>query len=1450
MKKNYVLLILGLVLCFTDVSAKIIRSRQSGGWGDTATWLGFKVPNISLSDSVIISNNTSVYLTDSVEVHNLLIETFGILSNTDSTNGTHKRLFFTRYPKIKINGVTPSQPNGLVRIIIDGIYTGGGETIFNGNTGGSLTFPVPSFWGLPSYFREYCDKLSGIGTINTTARWIFNGDGVKIDSNANLTFTHSDIQLTGVYKFRNFGKITLINGRFSFRVTPASPYGFITTSGRLYNYPTGSLKILNNDLIGMNFIRIYNAGYIYIGGDVDASAANVSSTEFRNFENGYLEFKGDFIQNNNLSTISGVRIVADYKNNTVEYSGKNQIIKTPCNRASNNSIALKNYSYYHLICSDSGTKFLSDSIIILGNLKIKDTAQLDVMKSTHKIRIKGDWTNTSIHPDAFVENTGLVVFSGDTTQFLSTVNLGGESFNKLQMNNTNKNANSGLYIFQNVNTKQLILDSGIIHTGSNKVNVLDSMTSAVKNHNKLSYIDGNLQRIISGNAGKYDFPIGNSTAYELASLKFINSHSVNEILAKFTNSSGNNGLPITNGTNVYSNLLNAGGAQSGIGNVNPGIWNFTVVNGSGSANYDLKLFSTNYSNATLSNAIVNRLNNSSNWLLLGLPQTAIGTQPIVSETKNLSGFGSFAIAQDTTSTLIGDNICQPIQVNTGTFTYNNTFASNQANEPLPPTGGCTSQNSWCGSQVNKTLWFKFTAPASGRFSITANRPLHPNNNDVKLALWKAKNNICDSLFTSSGRTLIAANDNISATNSAAKIETINCRMGNEVYFIQVEVGNINSIGSFELKIIDEGFVNTTISGVNSSYCADYNSAPIQLNASNIGGAWNSNNNSVTSLGQYTPSNYFTKDTITYTMLGCYNFTKVVIIDSLPIVNAYYNFNPLNSDSLTICALQPYDLSYYVSPANCNLNYNFFQGINYSYPNQTSNPLNYINPITATDPITGCKASDTIFVTDNPQFPLLLGGTYPNFSSPVRRITTCDDTLNLDAGNPGAIFNWNNGSTNQIVNIAANGIYSVVVTNGFGCQNSDSVEVIVNDSTNVVGINSNPYNLLPNSSINFCPSNSFNPSSSITQLYGTPPNGTFSSNNGSVNTNGEFALTNGTSIINYIYSSSCGIDTAVLSINVDSFPISFTVLPKDTICFGDSLTLKSQFTASVNLYGWYENNIGIGQVPFGSFGLVIDSIKIKPQASAIYSFFIEDTIGCYFSLVKPVIVNPIPTANLSSTYQSSCSSVVLDAGNSGNNYLWNTGATGQTIVATSSGSYHVTVTNLLGCKKNDTTVVSLIPNTGISIVNPGSDTVCASSGTISLQGLPVGGTFSPNTVNGIFIPTTLGSFQVSYIYSDSCGTDTAIKTIVVNLCSDLKKLNQTPKTFSIIPNPNNGQFNIQCNESINAQIEVYNDLGKIVKTDSMNGYAQPIYMKDYPAGIYTVVIKTNQGIFSKRIIILE
>lgn len=57
--------------------------------------------------------------------------------------------------------------------------------------------------------------------------------------------------------------------------------------------------------------------------------------------------------------------------------------------------------------------------------------------------------------------------------------------------------------------------------------------------------------------------------------------------------------------------------------------------------------------------------------------------------------------------------------------------------------------------------------------------------------------------------------------------------------------------------------------------------------------------------------------------------------------------------------------------------------------------------------------------------------------------TCAEPITLDAGNAGNSYLWSNGETTQSITVNASGNYSVTVTNAGGCNDSETVPVLIN-----------------------------------------------------------------------------------------------------------------------------------------------------------------------------------------------------------------------------------------------------------------------------------------------------------------------------------------------------------------------------------------------------------------------
>ncbi|OFY05388.1 MAG: hypothetical protein A2W93_05535 [Bacteroidetes bacterium GWF2_43_63] len=207
----------------------------------------------------------------------------------------------------------------------------------------------------------------------------------------------------------------------------------------------------------------------------------------------------------------------------------------------------------------------------------------------------------------------------------------------------------------------------------------------------------------------------------------------------------------------------------------------------------------------------------------------------------------------------------------------------------------------------------------------------------------------------------------------------------------------------------------------------------------------------------------------------------------------------------------------------------------------------------------------------------------------------------------------------------------------------------------------------------------------------------------------------------------------------------------TICSGSSVTLNAGpgFTS----YTW-------------STGSSSQSITVNTGAS--YSVTVSAGT-CTASDAININVVAVPVVNLGAdTTICQGESLILDAGTSGNGYLWSNFAITQTITVASSANYSVTVTNGGLCPATDNIQVTVQPWADATIISaPG---FCSADAAVNLSASDPGGLWSgtgiTNTTNGTFNPGVAGagSYEIIYNISGNCG-DADTVTINVTQSAD-------------------------------------------------------------------------------------
>lgn len=337
-------------------------------------------------------------------------------------------------------------------------------------------------------------------------------------------------------------------------------------------------------------------------------------------------------------------------------------------------------------------------------------------------------------------------------------------------------------------------------------------------------------------------------------------------------------------------------------------------------------------------------------------------------------------------------------------------------------------------------------------------------------------------------------------------------------------------------------------------------------------------------------------------------------------------------------------------------------------------------------------------------------------TPSGTVTICpgDSVLLTAVGDPGN-YTWSDGTIGNELYATSAGDYFVTLTNSCGTAGSDTVSVTVSTV---------PFAQISGTDF-FCPGDSV----LLTATGGT----TYAWSTGEtttsiyINTPGNYTVT---------ASNSCGTTVS------DPFTVSQGTLPVaqltggNSFCEGDSLLLTA--TGGGN-YVW-------------STGETSTAIYVMTPGS----YFVTASNACGQSVSTTLTVTeillPTPVINGNSSFCPG-ETVVLTA-TGGTNYLWSTGATGNTITVNTPGNYTVTSSNQCATIQSPVFQVTQLSNptaliSGPSVVCPGETIVLTASGGDSYA-WSTGETTSSITIS------QAGTYTV--IATNACGSDQATENI--------------------------------------------------------------------------------------------
>jgi len=258
---------------------------------------------------------------------------------------------------------------------------------------------------------------------------------------------------------------------------------------------------------------------------------------------------------------------------------------------------------------------------------------------------------------------------------------------------------------------------------------------------------------------------------------------------------------------------------------------------------------------------------------------------------------------------------------------------------------------------------------------------------------------------------------------------------------------------------------------------------------------------------------------------------------------------------------------------------------------------------------------------------------------------------LNAGGGYTNYLWSGGATTQTINVTAGGNYAVTVANAAGCTAT---------TNKVITVNALPVPSVTGT-LSFCAGK--NTTLTVPGSYTT-----YQWSNGATTSNITVS-TASTFTVTVTDANGCtGSKSATTTINTNPVP---SITGNSSICQGQSSTINAGSYAG---YSW-------------STGAATATINVNTAGN--YSVTVTDANGCTGTASFNLAVNAIPTPTITGV-TSFCAggNSTLNAGGGYTNYLWNGGATTQTINVTAGGNYAVTVTNAAGCTATTNKVITV------------------------------------------------------------------------------------------------------------------------------------------------------------------
>lgn len=345
-------------------------------------------------------------------------------------------------------------------------------------------------------------------------------------------------------------------------------------------------------------------------------------------------------------------------------------------------------------------------------------------------------------------------------------------------------------------------------------------------------------------------------------------------------------------------------------------------------------------------------------------------------------------------------------------------------------------------------------------------------------------------------------------------------------------------------------------------------------------------------------------------------------------------------------------------------------------------------------------------------------------SPAGPINLCQGSAVTLTASPGVAWSWNNGATAQSISVVAGSTYVVTVTDASGCT-AESDPVVVN-------ILPRPSNqVIVNGATTFCPHDIviFIAISGTSWLWSD-----------GVTTQGNTVSIPGDYTVTITGANGC---TAVSApITVTNLPAPEGIIsPSDTtfVCPGQSVPLS---VSTADSYLW-------------STGATTPNIMAASPGN--YTVTTTNSNGCSTISRAYIGYYPTPAATITpagNTTVCSGNTVALSANNAAS-WLWSNGATTSSILANTTNTYRVTITDANGCTDvSDPVQVNIIPQPVAAINAIGATTFCEGGNAILLASSGASHLWSNGSTTQGITAAIAGNYTVTVTDANGCSSVSA------------------------------------------------------------------------------------------------